>query len=320
MPLIGRFPYTPLVCLLMLSLAVSVIGCDSGRDRSFNRPNVATIDSRGHLLVNDFQNSRIVRFDSAGRYLGEFGRRGLGKGHLWRVWGLASLADGGVALVNHSRLDQEAEDQERAYHREVKVFGPDGTERFAFPALPTGEQETGWPEEIAVVPEGFVVSDGERDALLFFSPQGKYLRRLAEIKNGPPLVSPSTQRSLNGELWVTEYSMHRIRRITLDGEELLRVGQEGSLPGQFLFPETVDVSPEGWFVVADLGNYRLQRFDTNGRHLNSIVPEPARPGIRVQISDVDVGQDGLLYVVDSIGCRVLVYKKEGTLVRVLDRW
>lgn len=302
---------------LLLALALLTAGGCRRAPRHLNRPNVVAVAANGDVLVSDLQNARVVRFDSRGAFLRSYGGRGIGHGELWRPWGIAELAGGEIVVVNHSLRTL---DDPNSFRREVKVFRADGGELRAFAAQPPGDAVAGWPEDVATVPEGLVVADQERNALLFFDLQGRFLRSIHEIDGGPPLVNPGSPRLHEGTLWLSEYQAHRVRRITLDGRQLASFGTEGEAPGELMFPYGLAVARDGWVVVADLGNYRVQRFDDQGRYLDGFSPEPSGPDARPQIMDVDVGADGLLYVVDSKGSRVLVCRTTGEVVRVISGW
>jgi len=273
--------------------------------------------ANGDVLVSDMQNARIVRFEAGGAFVGSYGGRGIGHGELWRPWGVTELADGAIAVVNHSLATL---DDPNSFRRQVKLFEPSGEERLAFPALPKGEAEAGWPEDVEAVPGGLVVADQERSALLFFDTQGNHQRSIHEIDGGPPLDGPGSPRLHENSLWISEYKAHRVRRISLDGRQLESFGSEGDGPGELMFPYGLAVAEAGWIVVADLGNYRVQRFDAQGRYLDGFSPTPVSAGSPPQIMDVEVGRDGLIYVVDSKGDRVLVCRTTGEVVRVLSRW
>lgn len=269
-------------------------GCGAGEPTGFSRPSHVRVQADGGLLVADFQNHRVVRLADGEPQL--FGRQGLGEGELWRVRGLDAPEDGGVVVVNF-RLEH-ADDQNTPW-REIKRFDAAGRETLAFPVLAPGQEGFGWPSGVAVVPEGYVVSDADQGSLLLFDEAGGFVRALAEGLEGP-----RSPRYAEGLLWVAEYKAHRIRAYTLDGEERLRLGEEGGGAGQLRFPWSVDASAEQ-IVVADLGNYRVQAFDWQGAPTWSVEPEAAGPRQPPQLMDVALGEGGVVWVADSKGDRVL---------------
>ena len=300
--------------LLIAFAALAVTSsCARGPGDVLRRPCNVDVRDNGEVLVSDFHNVRVVVFDPQGQMVTSVGSRGFGQGELWGVGDVAVLPDGGFAVINQARASLDDLSTPRP---EVKIFDADGVETAAFSTL-LGVDVSSLPTGVAVIPDGLAVSDIGHHRISLFSSKGLPVRVIDRIKGGPPVAAPSGLRFRGGRLWIAEGKRHRVRALSLDGQQILSVGSEGSEDGQMLFPHAVDVAPEGWFVVADLGNYRLQRFSAQGEHLLTITPSPARADVRVQLNDVAVGPAGLIYAVDAKGDRVLVYSSEGALVRVI---
>ncbi len=303
--------------LLAVAVLAPSLGCRDRPPPHLRRPNHIVFDGQGRLLVADPLAGRVVRFHRDGRFDRVVGRHGLGREEFWGVQGLARLPGGGFAALDY-RL-RSLEDQ-TDYFAELKVFGPDDRVRRTFEVPRPDLQGEGYHEGIAALPDGFAVPDSAGNALIVVDTQGRHVRTLTEIAGGPPLSAPMRPRFVDGQIWLVEYRAHRVRRITPDGRETFRLERRGDGPDEVRFPWAVDVSPEGWFVVADLGNYRLQRFDAEGRHLATLTPEPSAPGVPLQLTDVRIGPDGLLYAVDSKGGRIVVLTADGRPVRTLSFW
>jgi len=280
------------------------------------RPNILAVGPAGELFVADGRSRRIAVFDTAGRFVRQVGRTGMGPDELWSIRGMDCLADGAVVVLNGSYSDPD--DRGSAF-AELKVLGLDGKARLAASIGPLRVDPPVYPVDTAVLPEGFAVPDTARGRIDLFDRTGKRTGAVHEIEGGPPLKGPNSVVYAAGQLWITEYKAHRVRRVTLDGRQTLLLQEEGEEPGQMLFPYAVAVSAAGWFVVADLGNYRIQRFDGDGKWLGLISPKPVEPEEAPQLMDVAVGPDGRIFVADSRAGRVLVYRTDGTLLRVIDR-
>lgn len=305
--------YCRAVVLVAVVALATVASCGRDSASGLSRPCNIDVRADGQVYVADFHNVRVVMFDPKGEVQDAVGSRGFGPGELWGVGDVTTLPDGGFAVINQARASL---DDLKTPRPQVKLFGPNGREVRSFSTM-VGVDKTSLPTAVAVVPEGLAVTDIGNHRISIFSMDGLPKRVIERIQGGPPLVAPTGLRYRGERLWIAEGKKHRVRALSLEGAQLLNVGTEGSKDGQFLFPHAVDVSEEGWFVVADLGNYRIQRFSAQGDHLNTIVPSPANPDVRVQLNDIAVGPDGLIYAVDAKGDRVLVYSPKGELVRVL---
>lgn len=278
------------------------------------RPHDLAVGPGGEVFVADARQVRIAAFDRSGALRGWVGRSGVGPGDLWSIRGLDRLANGDLVVLNGTYKDPD--DRSTAF-AELKLFAPDGTLRLAAAISPLRADPPTYPVGVAALPDGFAVPDVARNVVMLFDSRGERTGVIDEVVGGPPLRGPNSVTWAAGELWITEYKVHRVRRLTTDGRQTLLLQDEGDGPGQLRFPYAIGVSTEGWFVVADLGNYRVQRFDAAGGWLGTIAPEPAVAGDAPQVLDVAVGADGRVFVVDSRGARVLVYGSDGTLLSVL---
>lgn len=96
------------------------------------------------------------------------------------------------------------------------------------------------------------------------------------------------------------------------GVQVLRViGTSGRGPGEFLYPRAIGVDAAGDLYVADRTG-RIQHFSGTGKILDAIrLPETERG----YPTGLTVAPDGRLYVADTHYHRVLVYGKDGRLIR-----
>ncbi|MBI2571218.1 MAG: NHL repeat-containing protein [Candidatus Schekmanbacteria bacterium] len=277
-----------------------------------NRPNALAFDAQGRVFVSDFHNQRIAIFDREGRRLGDFGEQGLGTGKLWKVWGVRPAPDNAVYVLNH-RITTAADEEP---YVEVKVFGPDHRERLAFPVTDGFSSSAGWPSDLALAADGSVaVVDQQLGAVLWFDPQGHLLRSFRGPDAGQPLDNPRGIALFAGGFWVVEEYPHRLRKFTADGTQALEIGGEGSEPGRFLFPQSIDIAGNGDLLVADLGNYRVQRFSAGGEYLREYRPKRIAGRSPPQLLQAVFGPDEHVYVADSKGNRVIVFAPDGMWVR-----
>jgi 6-bladed beta-propeller len=119
------------------------VGRAEGRDwEVFGSIGGVAFDADENLYVLDRQNARISVFDSAGRHVRTFGRRGGGPGEFGRPLSMAVLPDGQVVVSDVTRSS-------------FSIFGRDGsfrrTEPFAQGSLVVGSR-------LAAHPRGGVVS------------------------------------------------------------------------------------------------------------------------------------------------------------------
>lgn len=301
----------PPTCLLPIVLGGAA--CGPGADAPLDRPNYTRPTPDGTVLVSDLLNARVVRYDAQGRAIDAIGDRGHDEDELWRVHGLAVRDDGSFAVVNHGFSDPD--DPSTRSHT-AKVFDADGDFIRSFSLTPPGEPE-GWPSDLTATDTGWIVSDPGRNLIMFYNHDGRVLRRIDRLTRReqgsasstvirPPPLEGARITMFDGEcLWLVENSEHRVRCVTLAGEELYRFGTEGTAPGELLFPMAATASKAGWVAVADLGNHRVQRFTKEGVFIDMIEPEPSGPRAPPSILDLGLGADDSLWITDSKGNRVL---------------
>ena len=89
-------------------------------------------------------------------------------------------------------------------------------------------------------------------------------------------------------------------------------GSYGSGPGEFRWPDSVAIGPNGILAVADVGNHRVQVFNPNGTFAFEIGSRGHGTGEFFYPADVAIGPSGILAVADVGNHRVQVFNPNGT--------
>lgn len=151
---------------------------------------------------------------------------------------------------------------------------------------------------------------------------GRYLRHwwLDDYENGTPTgisVDP-----VDDSLWIADTHYHRVLQYDTAGNLLSSFGEEGSGPGQFVFPTDVAPSPDGRILwVTDYGvRNRVMKFSREGDFLGEWGEE------QWENADIDRPQSivtspdgGLLFVIDAGNSRVNVYDHDGNTLHRIGR-
>ena len=116
-----------------------------------------------------------------------------------------------------------------------------------------------------------------------------------------------------GNVWVTEWFNHQVRKLSQDGRLLHTIHYVGSDNDHFNHPMGVSVSTEGLIYICDCYNHRVTVHDEEGQFLFTFGSKGSGPGCFDQPRDITFGSDGLVYVTDYGNRRVCVWSKEGTL-------
>jgi sugar lactone lactonase YvrE len=186
-----------------------------------------------------------------------------------KVWGRRGISDGRFQKPRAMTIDK----QDRLYivdmTARIQVFDADG--KF-IRSWQTPEHTNGRPTGLSIDRDGNVaVPDTHYYQVLFYSPEGKLLRKLGGQRGSGPgqfgLVTDVAQDSA-GNYYVSEYGeFDRIQKFTPDGKFILQWGGHGSEPGQFSRPQAIAIDKQDRVWVADACNHRIQVFDSSGKLL-----------------------------------------------------
>jgi hypothetical protein len=152
--------------------------------------------------------------------------------------------------------------------------------------------------------------------------RGWRLRELAAIEGdaGHPLVEPAGVLSdAFGHIWVSDASLHKLRRWRADGVPLDETGALGSEPAQFRRPGALARVGALGVAVLDVENRRVSTYDHNLRLLSGAVDLTATE-LEARVGTVrplSLGSDrgGALYIVDAERDRILVFDYSGAFQR-----
>ena len=135
------------------------------------------------------------------------------------------------------------------------------------------------PHGLAVDQQGFIwftdgaAQEGKGEQVFKLTPEGKVVMTLgtAGIRgesettfDGPTDVAIAP----NGDIFVSDgYENNRVVKFSKDGKFIKAWGKQGSGPGEFNVPYTLEFDSRGRLFVGDRFNSRIQIFDQDGNYL-----------------------------------------------------
>ena len=232
----------------------------------FNFPDGVAVDASGNIYVTDFNNDRVQKFDSSGNFL--------------RTWGKGVAGGAGAEICVSSCIDGQ-------------------------PGSLGGEMQG--PAGIAVDPGGVYVAEVLNHRIQKFDFSGNFINAWGKNVNGGGgygicLLAANCQQGTmgslggefnnpfgvatdDGEVYVTDYSNHRVQRFNFQGAFnrawgrnvtgtgnfgvctaplSCLAGTTGTLGGEMNLPQGIAAHPSGFVYVSEVSGHRIQRFGASG--------------------------------------------------------
>lgn len=298
----------------------------------FYSPIQIAISKRDEVFVADLNNGRIQKFNTEGKYLGEFElladklpRKGTGIG------GMALAEDEGpelliyLSFMNQNRIGVFTESGKLLRQWGRKGDSPAGWSGDYRQGSGDGEFEQ--PGGIVLVGDRTLfVTDQCNHRVQKFTREGKFLTKWGEYGDKPgqfgaPEVKGSRfagphflARDSQGRLYTTEGVAGRVQVVSPDGKPLMAWGDKGDQPGGFgaymtkyakhsFGPIGVMVDKYDRVWVSSL-NDRVQMFTPDGKFVLMLGGHGTEPGKFHRPHGMAMDSQGNLYVVDASNQRV----------------
>jgi DNA-binding beta-propeller fold protein YncE len=174
-----------------------------------------------------------------------------------------------------------------------------------------------YPRALDIDPRDGTILVVDRQARIQrFGPDGTYLMEWAmpEKQMGKPTglgIGP------DGRVWVADTHYHRVICWSPEGKELLRFGEYGTGPGQFIYPCDCEVGPDGNVWVCEFGgNDRVQVFTPEGKFVRTFGRNGRAPGEFDRPQSIAFASGGTEVVIaDACNHRIQVLDLEGRPLR-----
>jgi DNA-binding beta-propeller fold protein YncE len=187
------------------------------------------------------------------------------------------------------------------------VFGSTGTAlgQFAYPRCIDVDRE----RELL-----YIIDKTARVQRFNLEGEAQHQWRLPKKENGKPTgvsVAP------DGRVFVADTHYYRIIAYDADGNELMRFGEYGEGPGQFIYPTDIAFGPAGRLYVAEYGgNDRIQVFSSDGDLLFSFGTFGEGPDEFNRPQSILFNRAMTeLYVADACNHRIMVFDPDGRVLR-----
>ena len=205
-------------------------------------------------------------------------------------------------------------------HR-VAAYDSAGRFQFQFGSRGSGLGQFAYPLGIASDPAGHIyVADSGNHRFQVFAADGKPLEAVplpAATSGVPPDPTDVAVDAARQRLYIADNDNHAIHVYSVAGRRFESVwGGPGRDQRQFRFPFLMDVSAQGYLLVAEPINTRVQVLNAEGKFVNFIGGWGIQPGQLFRPKGVTTCGPRV-YVTDSYLGHVQVFALDGTFLGVL---
>ena len=177
--------------------------------------------------------------------------------------------------------------------------------------------EFNFPCGVAVSNDGHViVTECYGHCVTILDNEGKKVKSFGR-KEGNGNVKFSLPRgvAITSDNFILVSDNHRIQKISMDGDCIASVGEEGSGPLQFNGPGGIAISPiTGQVYIVDWGNHRIQVLNPDLTFSHSFGSEGLANGEFKNPCDIAIDSQGLVYVTDANNHRIQKFSPNGKFV------
>jgi tripartite motif-containing protein 71 len=244
-------------------------------NEQFSNPDITIDEQTGEIYVADYFNNRVVKFDSSGNVITQWGTAGSGDGQFQNPQDVAIDSLGNLYVVDTNN------------HR-IQKFDNDG--QFIM------EWGTpGIPSRLAIDSNDILyATDNGNGGVQKFNTIGQSVGTIAEGQLSFP-VGIDVDSSDN--VYVAESGAggnpSQVNKFTSSGQFITSWGSLGSDPGQLNQPKGLTIDEDNNVYVADEFNNRIQKFDSNDNFITEFGQDRLDHPI-----DVAVDSQGRVYASD----------------------
>ncbi len=235
-----------------------------GQIESINGADDVVVDSAGNIYVSDYNNTRIIKFNSAGVYQSQFGSAGSGAGEFNAANAMAIDSSDNIYVNDYPNSRIQVFSSSGVYQRQVAgTFG-------------SGDGELNSQYGFDVDSSGnLYVADWGNNRVQKFNSVGVYQSQFGSYGSGNGEFDQPADVAFDssGNIYVVDYNNNRVQKFNSAGVYQSQFGTSGSSAGEFSSPYSINIDSLDYIYVAD-GN-GIQVFNSSGVYqsrINSGVP------------------------------------------------
>jgi tripartite motif-containing protein 71 len=262
------------------------------------------LDREGDVYVVDSANSRVLKYDSTGKFLMQWGSQGSGDGQFNMSLYYDIDRSGFVAVDSLGNVYV-------AENNRVQKFDRNGMFLMKWGTPGSGDGQFALALAIAIDPQDNVyVVDLYNNVVQKFDSNGKFLLKWGSPGSGegqfkrPAAVAIDMQ----GNVLVADVDTGRLQKFDSNGKFLSQVFL-GAVDGMVIGPIALAVGDQGQVYVGEYAHGRVVEFDSSGKLLAAWGNTGTYEEQMSEAGGLALGKDGTVYVADAFNHRVLVFRQ-----------
>jgi streptogramin lyase len=253
------------------------------------RPMGVSTAPDGSVYVVDRLNNRVVKYDSKGKFVLQFGSTGAAEGQFNDPRGIDVAPNGTVWVADLGNDRIQAFSPSGTYLRKAKFSDP-ASEPYAIASGPGGVL---WVTDIGL----------HRLCKLSENPVTSLLNTTGSSSTS--LISPTgVSTDKFGNAWVADGGLGKVVQFDASGKVVFQAGTPGAADGQFDGIVGIDVSPAGNIAITERNNSRVQIFKPDGSFLRKFGTSGAASNQFSEVAGLSFGPDNTLVVADAGNKRI----------------
>ncbi len=149
--------------------------------------------------------------------------------------------------------------------------------------------------------------------------EGKFVRMIGEPGQLPGVVDLVCD-TVRNRLIVVDNKAHNVFVYSLAGDSLFALGRRGEAAGEFNFPQSAAVDPDGNIYVVDAFNFRVEIFDVKGTYLRQFGSQGDAFGMFNRPKGIALDSERNIYVLDALHQNYQIFNQKGELLLFVGKY
>jgi DNA-binding beta-propeller fold protein YncE len=144
----------------------------------------------------------------------------------------------------------------------------------------------------------------------------RMIGRIGQFENPVDVVCDT----MRNRILIVDNKVHGIVVVSEAGDSLFTIGRRGEGDGEFNFPQSLAIDPDGNIYVVDALNFRVEVFDSNGVYLRKIGSQGSAFGMFMRPKGIALDSYNNIYVLDALHQNYQIFNNAGQLLLFVGRY